>query len=396
MLSDLRAATPGETIWDRDEKGSVKGLHVRVTPSGQKMFYLYYRTKWGQQRRPKLGELGPITLADARRRAKVLLDKVAAGEDPKATWEEKKAEITLQELFDQCFEAQWNTERYQKSGWGYEAKRLYTKDLKPTFGELRLSEVTASKVRDWHSKYKTKPYAGNRSLSVLSRLFAFAEEMELRPQHTNPCNLVKGHLETERERFATLEEIQRIFPVLERYETIYPAATAFLYLLIFTGSRPRAIERATWDQIQEYEADGKTYGLLTFDGKSTSKTGRKEKVAIPPQAMRVIKTLPRVEGSTITGIQMPRKLWVKVRDEAGCPDLWARDWRRTFASVALSDGVSGSIIGELLNHHSADTTKIYSKLINKNAFAAAAAIANSIEKMGTPVQPLNTPETAIP
>lgn len=381
-LEEIRKAQRGETLWDE----LVKGLHLRALPEG-KVFYLYYRTKSGHQRKPKIGRLGDITLADARRLARILLDQVAVGRDPKAEWDGKRAEETVSELFEECFKAHWATERYQKSGWAYEAKRLFSKRIQPTFGSLRLSEVTAVKVRQWHEKLAGTPTTANRSLSVLAKLFSFAEEKELRPQHTNPCNLVKAHPEHSRDRFATEAEISAIATGLQKYERQFPSGVAFLYLLIFTGSRPRAIERATWDQLEEFELDGRTFGVLSFEGKSTAKTGKFEKVILPPQAMRALKRLPRIEGYTITGMKMPRKLWNKIRDEAGCPDLWARDWRRTYATVGMSNGVNMSTIGELLNHQTTETTKVYAKVVDTRRVEAATLIANKMEGLLQAKQP---------
>lgn len=381
MLDEIRSAAPGETLWDKGEKASVKGLHVRVTTDGTKCFYFFYRTKTGQQRKPKLGELGQLTLSEARKLAKAMADRVALGDDPKGGWQEKKAELTVSELFDQCYAKHWDNPRYHLSGWAKQCRWFWDKHLKSEFGHMRLSDVTAVRVRGWHSTYEEKPYNGNRAMEVLSRCFRFAEEQELRPQHTNPCSLVKAHPEKKRKRYATSEEIQKLAAVLERETPNYPAAAAFIYLLIFTGSRPRAIERATWDQLSIFEVNGETHGVLTIFGKSSGKTGQDERVNLPPQAMKAISNLPRVTGGTITGIKMPRHLWRKIRAEVGCKDLWARDWRRTFATVGKSGGTEMGIIGELLNHHTAETTKIYAKVTDEVGVSASTAIANKMSEL---------------
>lgn len=383
MIDELRAALAGQTIWDRGEKSSVRGLHLRVSRNGAKSFYLYYRTREQKQRRFKLGSLGEITLSEARRRAQKLAERVSLGEDPKGEWNEKRGETTVQELFEMAWEGYWSRPRFEKSGWGKEARRLYEKELAPTFGALRLSEVTGVKVRAWHERYEAKPYAGNRALAVFSRMFRFAEEREIRKQHSNPCNLVKDFPERKRKRFASREEIGKIIECIEKHVKTAPAGVAFLYLMIFTGSRPRAIERATWENLKEFEMEGQKYGLLRLDGKSTAKTGQEETVILPPQAMKALSRLPRVEGCTITGIRTPRSLWRVVREEAGCPDLWARDWRRTFATIGNSSGVSMGVIGELLNHRSADTTKIYAKVMEDTRIGSAAAIAQTIENIAS-------------
>ena len=374
-MEDLRAATPGSLVWD----DTVTGLHVRVTRDGSKMFYLYYRTRAGQQRRPKLGELGQITLTEARKRAKLILDKVAVGQDPKGEWDEKKAEMTVGELYDLCFKAHWDCDRYHLSGRAREVGNLYRSRIEPQFKNCKLSEITTARVRDWHARAYETPTQTNRALEVLCKMYQYAEDQEIRLQHSNPCALVKGHPEKKRKRFASEEEIQRIAPLLEKYTPIHPHGVAFLYLLMFTGSRPRAIERATWDQLTEFEVKGEKFGLLTFSGKSSGKTGEDEKLILPPQAMKALNRLPRIDGYTITGIKMPRRLWNKIRAEANCPDLWARDWRRTFATVGLSGGVDIGVIGELLNHHTSETTKVYAKLMDTQAMAATTLIANRLE-----------------
>lgn len=388
MLTTLRESTAEQVIWDKDEKASVKGLHLRTGANGAKSFYLFYRTRAGQQRRPKIGVFGEITLTEARKRARLLLDRVAIGEDPKGGWDIKKAELTVGELFERTWEEHWDKPRYNLSGWSKQVKWCYDKHIGPTFGSLKLSELNPAKVRNWHAGFKdVSIYSGNHSIKILSRMFRFAEEQELRSQHTNPCRLVKSFPEKKRKRYASQEEIVKIAALLEGKAKQQPAAVAFLYLLMFTGSRPRAIERAEWDQLKEFDMDGKKFGLLTFRGKSSESTGNDETVILPPQAMRVISWLPRIEGCTITGIQMPRRLWRSIKKEAGCNDLWARDWRRTFATIGMSNvGVSTDVIGELLNHHTRETTKVYAKLMDNKRVEAAASIAQKIQNISQGLQ----------
>lgn len=383
MLSELRAATPGQTLWDKDEKTSVRGLHVRVLPDSSKHFFLYYRTRGGRQRKPKIGIFGDITLAEARRRATTLLAKVSIGEDPMSDWATEKREMTVLELFEATVKGHWSKEAERGSKWASkEVHNLFKNHLKSTFGTLRLSEVTPLRVREWHAKYEDDGvYVANRALQVLSRMFNFAEEQELRNQHTNPCRLVKSHPEKKRKRFASKLEMQKIAPILEREAVKFPTGVAFLYLLMFSGSRPSAIERAEWSQLKEFEVNGESYGILTFKGKNSGKTGQNEEVVLPPQAMRVMEWLPRIEGRTITGIKMPRKLWNRVKKEAGCEDLWARDWRRTFATVGMSNGVNMSAISELLNHETEQTTKIYAKLLGDTKVEMAMKIASNVDRI---------------
>lgn len=381
MLDEIKAAKAGDTVWDQGERSSIKGLHARVLSDGKVSFFYYYRTRDNKQRRPKVGTMGEITLQEARARARRLAERVFLGEDPKGEWDDRKAEMTVQELYEKALKDHWETARYTQSGWTRQVKGLFTRNIKPDFGSSRLSELTPGTVRDWHKKYADKPYTGNRALAVLSKMFHYAEEQEIRSQNSNPCHLVKNHPEKKRKRFANHDEIKKVGEILVREEKKSPAGVAFLYLLIFSGSRPRAIERVGWEQLREFEVEGEKYGILTFRGKTTETTGQEETVILPPQAMRALNRLPRIEGETITGIKMPRKLWARIKKEAGCPDLWARDWRRTFATVGLSGGIEIGMIGELLNHRSVQTTKGYAHLDNSSAVGVARSIAGKMENL---------------
>ena len=61
-LSEIRVAKQGDELVDDD----VRGLQLRVQKR-RKTFLLYYRTKSGQRRRPKLGDFPSMTLRRGRR-----------------------------------------------------------------------------------------------------------------------------------------------------------------------------------------------------------------------------------------------------------------------------------------------------------------------------------------
>ena len=73
----IDALQPGQRL--KDDR--VPGLEVRANAGG-KSFMLYYRTRTGIVRRPKIGNYPVLTLAAAREIARGLLAQVAAGGDP--------------------------------------------------------------------------------------------------------------------------------------------------------------------------------------------------------------------------------------------------------------------------------------------------------------------------
>ena len=386
IINRIRDALPGGTIKDEGEKASVPGLHVRILPS-KRVFMLYYRTKQGVQRRPRLGDFGPMTLGQARAVAKTILDRVARGEDPQGDWNDARSEMTVSELFAHSWASHWDKPRYIDSGWARDVKNLFDRNIKNQLGSYRLSALKREHVIEWHAGFEAVPFAGNRSLEVLTTMFNLAELKGLTPRNTSPCWKVKGFTEKKRKRYASVEEMSRILMILHREKRDNPRAVAFLFLILYTGSRPSALERATWDQLSRAEYDGETMGVLTFAGKGSAESGEEETVIIPPEALAMIDALPRAKNNLILGIKNPRRFWVQVRDEAGCQDLWARDLRRTFATVGMSGGVNKDVIGELLNHSSAETTGIYAQLDMSARMNASSMITDRIKSL-TNVVPL--------
>lgn len=69
------------------------GLGVRVYPTGRKEYLALYRAGSGQaapRRRLSIGEVGAISLADARKAASVHLGAMARGDDPAVERREKQ------------------------------------------------------------------------------------------------------------------------------------------------------------------------------------------------------------------------------------------------------------------------------------------------------------------
>lgn len=350
----------------RDE--AMPGLHVRAG-ARRKSFYLYFRTREGVERRPKLGDCRVLTIPEARKMAREMLASVALGADPARDRGVDREAPDMGFLWQMCKKELWNN---GTSAWDREVARLYDRHIDPQIGKVLVKNVKYSDVLAVHSALSATPYQANRAVAVLSKMLNHAERLELRPLGSNPCRHIERCRENGRGRYATPSEIARLGAIMEEKFGRYPREIAFLYLLLFSGARPSEIARATWDQL-----DGNVLRI------ENGKTGRRT-VFLPGQAMAIIDRLPR-DSRTITGLTgVPRRIWSEIRAAAGCPDLWARDFRRTFTTVGLSDGVSMGVLGEILGQKSEQTTKIYAKLIDETAKKTVSSIANRIEELITP------------
>lgn len=355
--SALAAAQPGAILRD----ATVKGLHAKCTARG-KGFFLYFRTKNGTERRPKLGEFPTMTVAQARQVARDMLLEVAQGKDPQADRRAEREAPTVKDVIDQ-----YEREFAGDNKTGAHIVKLLRTYLQPRHGADKVAAIEHEHMHRLHRAMRATPVLANRVIAHASRLFAICE----RPWRYrtavqgNPCRGIDRYEEKKRKRYMTPDEAKAVAAALDARATAHPAAVAYLYLLILTGARCGEIEAARWDWL-----DGNALRL------PDSKTGEKT-IYLPPAAMEIIDTLPRTSG-TITGIGPPYKVWYAVRKAAGCPDLRLHDLRHSFASAAVAQGLSLAQIGELLGHASTQTTMRYAHLMEDAAHAAVAKTAAQV------------------
>ena len=365
----IKAAQPGDVLKD----ANIPGLHLRVFPQSRG-FYLYYRTKAGVQRKPKLGDHGAITLAQARKVAQEMLTEVAAGRDPSQARHDARSEHTMNDLWAEYWKRHGSK---KKSGAG--DQWYWEKRAKHKLGSLRLSAVSYTVVADLLEGMADTPVNANRVRSLLSKMFSFATA-PLEWTDKNPVKGTSRNKERKRRRKASREEIQTLVDML-RAELDGPQrqAAAFIWLLLMTGARKGEIANAHW---REIEGD-----RLLLDEHKTAEGGYARIIYLPKAARDVLAKLPATATGTITGIQSPQKLWNRLRTTAHCEDLTLHDLRRTFASVALSTGqLTLEQVMQMLGHTSAQTTKVYAWLMEDTATDAAALIADQME-FGTKKSP---------
>ncbi len=78
LIAALAPIDQDIVVWD----ASLPGFGVRAKGSGVKTFVVQYRNPSGRSRRISLGNLGKVTLDQARKEAVKLMGQIAAGADP--------------------------------------------------------------------------------------------------------------------------------------------------------------------------------------------------------------------------------------------------------------------------------------------------------------------------
>lgn len=373
IVESIEPAAKDVMAWDSE----TRGFCVKVTPTGKRLYFLYYRTQDGRQRKPKIGEHGIFTCEQAREIAKQWLAEAARGKDPSAERKKIKKTPTLIE-----FAGRYNQDHSsftKKPRSIEEEKRLMRLHIFPALGKIKITAVTRADISALHSSMSGTPISANRVRSLLSSMFNMAEVWGVRPEHSNPCRHVKKYKEEKKERFLSVEELRRLSAVLEEYEHAKIEQSAVINairLLIFTGCRLNEILTLQWDFIDFHNAC-----LRLPDSKTGAKT-----VYLAPPALEILSKIEREEnnpyvirgkndGAHLVNLQKP---WRRIRKAAELNDVRIHDLRHSFASIGAAAGLSLPMIGALLGHSDSQTTQRYAHLIGDPVKLAASQIGSRI------------------
>lgn len=382
--------TSRDVVWD-DE---IRGLGIRIYPSGRRVFILSYRA--GRRKRLlTIGEFGPLTVAQARKAATIHKGEVIAGKDPVIERKAGNGQRTVKNLCANYLKEAKASNRNENS---YKIdERNVRNHIIPRIGGLSVADVESDDVialyravRDGKTA-RPRPetqlggatvtggtVVANRVLALSSSLFSYAESLRWRPVGSNPSRGVKRAKEVARERFLSDQELAGLGDAINKAEadgeSVY--AIAAIRLLIFTGARLREILNLEWEWVDLERA------VLNLP---LSKTGKKV-IHLPPPALSILASLPRTEknpfvivgerpGRPLVNLQKP---WTRIRNKAGLQNVRIHDLRHSFASVGASGGASLLVIGKLLGHARQSTTERYAHLAADPVKAAADAIGERI------------------
>lgn len=409
------------------------GLRARVNCNGSITFVYTYRTAGGRAgsvHRVTIGKYPAITLESARQTAREFATVVAEGGDPSAR---RRDRVTVDEAFPEYLTAR---APHLKPATLTEYRRLWEKEIRPTFGKRWADSVTREQVGAWHRQFNSpnsadrRPYVGNRSLAVLGAFYTWAEEeAEIIPRHTNPTERVKAFREEKRERYLDTEEVERLAaalkaaalcglppsptvarksrgmstarkakatgrtrgPYASRAPQHWPApmsaipanpvAVRALHFLLLSGWRVSEVLGLRWAEI-DFER-----GFVTL---TDSKTGRSIR-PLGSDALALLQSAERIgREPRVFPVADLDRLWFNVRHAAGLDDVRLHDLRHTYASMALNDGGSLAIIGKLLGHRDTQSTARYAHLANN----VVKTLADTTSKRLATLLGVATPEAA--
>jgi integrase len=368
-VEQVPAATNDVILWD----DKVPGFGLKVTPTGRRVFFLYFRTSDGQQRRPTIGIFPDISPEKARNIALAWRVQVNDGKDPSAEKQDRRDAPTVSVL---CEKYMAEHAIRKKASSRKADQRLIDKHVLPALGRRKVADVKRSHVSSLQHSLAPTPYEANRVLALLSKMFSLSERWGFRPDGSNPARNVERYREVGRERYLSRDEFARLWGALSAAPQTN-AVTA-IKLLVLTGRRLSEVLTLQWKWI---DLDA---GALSLPD---TKNGALH-LPLATGALALLSELrgraesddvhvfpSRVGGQSLSTIQKP---WRRIRALAELEDVRLHDLRHSFASVAAGAGLSLPMIGKLLGHTQASTTQRYAHLANSPVRAAVDLIDDAL------------------
>ncbi len=371
-------------IYIRDSQ--VKGLVLRVMPTGSKSWIFCYSVKEGDKWRERRNGLGPfrqgrndaggLTVSAARRLAERIKNEVKhEGADP---IEERKKravnranEKALTVLVKDLFERWAITDLINRKDKGTEARRMMEKDVLPFIGELDIRDVRklhVAEITDRLLQRNVKRMA-KVVFSLIRQMFRFAVTRDL--LESDPTAMVSkkniGGANIERERVLSEEEIGELARKLPLSQMTEMNGLA-IWITLATGCRIGELLKARWYHIS-FERN--TWIIPA----ENSKNQREHIVHLSPFALRHFLKLHELSGegewcypSRVNGHICPKTITKQITDRQRTvanlknrskntnaltlsKGVWKpHDLRRTAATLMNALGVLPEVAERCLNH----------------------------------------------
>ena len=352
------------------------GFCLRILSTGKRHYYVQYM-KHKQVKRIAVGRHGILTTEQARDKAVMLLGEIKGGGDPQQEFSDKRKEPLFEDIVERFMKEHAALHCKPRTRESY--RWLMGKHIFPYFKGQKITNITKADIAHFQHTLRVTPTSANHCLQILSKIFNLSEMWGFRPDNSNPCQHIKQYPRKGCERYLSKQEAKRLGDVLQEIKS-YPdknlAAVYCIQLLLLTGCRLGEIQTLKWDYVDEEHQvlrlpDSKTGAKLIYLGAGVMNLLEeiRHHPLRPPDNPYVL--WGKKPGTCLNNIQKP---WRRFRKMAGLEDMRIHDLRHSFASFAVSKGMSLAMIGKLLGHSQVQTTARYAHLMTEPLTHAASEV----------------------
>ncbi len=327
-------------LWDAD----LPGFGLRITPAGQRSWQVMYRID-GRKRRLTLGSFPALPLKFARDAARATLKEVAKGNDPAA----QRANLRSGALTFARF-AEAYIERYakrEKRTWQADA-RMIEADLLPAWGPRAIDDIRRRDVIEMVERVCARghPYAANRRLALLRKMFAWGVEVDMVPA-TPVVGVTPPGREARRQRVLDEAEIGALWRAWSNMA--WPFGPLFK-LLLLTGQRRNQVASLRLADI------GFAQQIWTVPEES-GRPGSGHEIPLSTFALEIATSVPRTASDYVfpargrpdrhaSGFS---KAAQRASRLSGVADWRTEDLRRTMAAGMVRLGTPAPVVRNILD-----------------------------------------------
>lgn len=368
----IRALHATAAVYERAVSGG-KGLRLRVSPTGRKVWMYRYRNRVsGALELMVLGVYPEMGLADARdelrRQRAIVKEHGSARQFRTAEVAEKRAALVAKLAADEraAFTVRLLVDEYlNEASNTLKSWRVVDHSLRKCvvaeIGDKPAHEVTRRDVIGLLDKLNNRGamVQANRVLAYFRRCCNWAIAKD--KLTGNPCAMIERNREQAKERFLSDSEIAKFLKYLP--ESSVDEAIADIYrLILLTGLRPGEAVALALDDI---DIKAKTIRL------KATKNGRTHIVPMTAHVEAIAKR--RIQDGTSWLFPAPRDPRKHVRGDAlnapfretiaalNIPPATPHDLRRTFATGLARNGAPRLLIALALNHTIPGITSVYDR-----------------------------------
>lgn len=395
FVDGLKPDPTQEKQWMDD---SLSGFGVRMTPTGAASYFVRYRTQDGAARRMVLGKVGTLTPDEARKIAAEKLGAVAKGGDPSAERTEARKAMTVAELCAWYLEQAEAGALLGRRGDKIKANTLYqdrsriNTHVLPLLGGRKVASLTLEDIERFQADIAAGKTAkgrngrgsattggtgaASRCAGMLRTILEHGKRRKVIA--ANPATGMKLMADGKRNRFLTIEEIQRLGQAMREAEAEGENQTglAAVRALLLTGCRRNEIlalprswldARARCIRFEDTKS-GAQLRPIGFDAAQLL-ASRPERKGCP-----WLFPADRGEGHFIG---LPRVL-ERLCERAGLEGVTLHVLRHSFAATAAEMGFSELTIAGLLGHTVASITGRYAHVPDNALISAADRVSTRI------------------
>jgi len=356
-------------------------IEVRSTSPGHGTYYLRYKDSEKKTCHQRLGRTHDITLAQARKRAKILKAEITLGADPRAEAKRQKSVMTFKEFADDHYMPYI---KKRNRSWKNKESMLRLRIL-CVFGNDPLNRITRKKIQTFHTDLMDdglSPASSDHHIKLIRHALNIAVQWDLLDR--NPADKIPLFKEdNKKERYMSEEEQARLLHILktDRNRTV----SLVILFLLSTGARLNEALKSSWDHIDK---ENRVWRIPA----TNSKSKKIRSVPLNQTAINVLTELAKANdgghlfinqrtGKRYTNIN---KTWHRIRAEAGLPNLRLHDLRHQYASHLVNSGRSLYEVQQILGHSDPMVTQRYAHLstraLQEAAESASACLGDAMPK----------------